>query len=289
MISRVSFTAVVAGTVETFDRDGFRSSLAASLRRGGAAVEASMVELIVEAASVQVTSIINDPPDVSQVLATLAPITASAAALSTALGGVPIASIATPPSVETLAANKPPSSPPSSPPPTPPLLPPPPSPPPPPWYATVPSPPTAADPVPSPPAAAGVAVDDGSVAAQTADANEGGIPPAGVAGIVIGSIVVVLLVLGACAYSGMHGRLSFRTDMDGKAVDVEEDWRNVEDHMSAVSSTAAEAGGRTSSIGEDDAAADVTKESTEEESKPEPAEYAPPYPENPHLEGEERI
>jgi hypothetical protein len=240
MISRVSFTAVIPGTVEAFDREGFKEKLAASLRRGGAAVEPSMVELVVQPGSVKVTSIINDPPDVGKAMTTLASITASPAALSTALGGLPIASIDAPPAVETLPVSKPPLPPPSSPPPTPPSVPPPP------WYWTKPTPSLPAAVSAEPPPPPDPRSDADSEAAQKADAGSPGRLSAGaIAGRIIGAVLFlpVLVVLGVLA---VRNCASSSKTLEVDAVDVKLE-------VDEVSNTAS--GVLTSYADEEDAAA----------------------------------
>ena len=121
----ITFTAVVPGTVTTFDREGYKAALARTMVSQG--VTAAMIQLRVEAASVRVTSQIIDPPNAAAVFNRLAVVTASAQTLSTALG-IQIASIAQAPvTVRVQAPAAPPASPsppPPSPSPPPPLSPP---------------------------------------------------------------------------------------------------------------------------------------------------------------------
>ena len=121
----ITFTAVVPGTVTTFDREGYKAALARTMVSQG--VTAAMIQLRVEAASVRVTSQIIDPPNAAAVFNRLAVVTASAQTLSNALG-IPIASIAQAPvTVRVQGPAAPPASPsppppsPSPPPPFPPL------------------------------------------------------------------------------------------------------------------------------------------------------------------------
>jgi hypothetical protein len=109
----ITFTAVVPGTIATFDQEGFKAALARTMVSQG--VTAAMIRLRVEAASVRVTSQIIDPPNAAAVFNRLTVVTASAQTLSNALG-VPIASIAQAPVTATVQAAAPPSAPPSPPP-----------------------------------------------------------------------------------------------------------------------------------------------------------------------------
>ena len=108
----ITFTAVVPGTIATFDQEGFKAALARTMANQG--VTASMIRLRVEAASVRVTSQIIDPPNAAAVFNRLTVVTASAQTLSNALG-VPIASIAQAPVTARVQASAPPSAPPPSP------------------------------------------------------------------------------------------------------------------------------------------------------------------------------
>jgi hypothetical protein len=115
ILNIITFTAVVPGTIDTFDQEGFKAALARTMVRQG--VTAAMIRLRVESASVRVTSQIIDPPNAAAVFNTLTAITTSAQTLSNALG-VPIDSIAQAPATVRIQA-APPSAPPPPPPPPP--------------------------------------------------------------------------------------------------------------------------------------------------------------------------
>jgi len=121
----ITFVVVASGTIDTFNRDGYRAALASALGTSG--VTAAMIELTVEAASVRVTSLIRNPPAAASVFSRLQVITASPQRLSGALG-IPIASIASSPITISVQAPLPPSQPPALPPPPAPPSPPPPPP-----------------------------------------------------------------------------------------------------------------------------------------------------------------
>jgi tetratricopeptide (TPR) repeat protein len=123
--SAITFVVVASGTIDTFNRDGYRAALASALGTSG--VTAAMIELTVEAASVRVTSLIRNPPAAASVFSRLQVITASPQRLSGALG-IPIASIASSPITISVQAPLPPSQPPALPPPPAPPSPPPPPP-----------------------------------------------------------------------------------------------------------------------------------------------------------------
>jgi len=120
----ITFVVVASGTIDTFNRDGYRAALASALGTSG--VTAAMIELTVEAASVRVTSLIRNPPAAASVFSRLQVITASPQRLSGALG-IPIASIASSPITISVQAPLPPSQPPALPPPPAPPSPPPPA------------------------------------------------------------------------------------------------------------------------------------------------------------------
>ena len=108
--TRITFVVTMPGTVELFDTGGYKAALARSLPN----VQESMISILVESASVRITSTITDPPDLSDVLGQLVAMTASAEVLSQALS-LPVTSIDSTPSVDVVAIGASPSIPPSDP------------------------------------------------------------------------------------------------------------------------------------------------------------------------------
>ena len=224
----------------TFDTQAFKASLAATV---GGGVTAADITVVVEAASVKVTSTIRTSTQgrASSTQGILAGMTAGA--LSTQLAAnAPAGATFTvesvqPPAIATILINhpSPPPSPPPAPPPTPPPTPPPPPPPPPPTEVTTNT----------------SAILGNEIAAQSADTGtESGISGGAIAGIIVGMLLVLALV-GAVVYLKRTGRITLRSkegngDRGEKAQVLANDaalYQSMADESSAAADVEAAIGG----------------------------------------------